>query len=294
VFVKAIEAAAGFTRAIQTISRNYGSNVIQPGTASLFFVNADGWALTCGHVARHVAAAEGLSQKRLAFKAELDAARGQKKAKALVRALEGKYGFSRKTPFEVYNTFVNCVEGQLHVEARVHPQLDVALLRFRNFSRIVCESFASFASDSAGLRPGKFLCRLGFPFPEFTNYAFDRDVDEIRWTQEGRQDTPWFPVEGMVTRHMADDSRSVIGFEMSTPGLRGQSGGLVFDADGVIWGMQASTRHLDLDFDVDQEVLRRGQKTRVNSPTFLHVGQCVHVDILKSFMEQHGVQFQEA
>ena len=52
MFVDAIEKAAAFTRAIHMISRNYGSDGIQPHAATLFFVNAEGWALTCAHVAR--------------------------------------------------------------------------------------------------------------------------------------------------------------------------------------------------------------------------------------------------
>ena len=96
----------------------------------------------------------------------------------------------------------------------------------------------------------------------------------------------------MLTRHLVKDG-NVIGFEMSTPGLRGQSGGPVFDSEGVIWGMQSATNHLDLNFDVDQEVFRNGLKKRVRDSAFLHVGHCVHVDVLKDFMNEHKVQFTE-
>ncbi len=81
---------------------------------------------------------------------------------------------------------------------------------------------------------------------------------------------------------------------MSTPGLRGQSGGPAFDPDTKVWGVQYGTNHLDLDFDVDQEVYRSGIKKKVKDSAFLHVGHCVHVDILKAFMTQHGVKFPEA
>jgi hypothetical protein len=80
---------------------------------------------------------------------------------------------------------------------------------------------------------------------------------------------------------------------MSTPGLRGQSGGPAFDTEGRVWGMQSSTKHLDLDFDVDIEVLRGGRRKRVTNSPFLHVGNCIHVNVLKSFMRSMGVKFQE-
>ena len=106
-------------------------------------------------------------------------------------------------------------------------------------------------------------------------------------------DTPRFPIEGMVTRHVSD-SNNVIGFEMSTPGLRGQSGGPVFDTDGKVWGMQAQTAHLDLDFDINQKVMRSGKEKHVEDFAFFHVGRCIHVDVLKSFMNDNNVNFSEA
>ena len=93
--------------------------------------------------------------------------------------------------------------------------------------------------------------------------------------------------------HVADDAGNVIGFELSTPGLRGQSGGPVFDSEGKVWGTQSQTIHLDLDFDVDQQVMRGGLPRRVQDSAFLHVGHCVHVDVLKSFMRAHNVRFNE-
>jgi hypothetical protein len=97
----------------------------------------------------------------------------------------------------------------------------------------------------------------------------------------------------MVTRHLGDAAGAVVGFELSTPGLRGQSGGPAFDTDGRVWGMQFGTNHLDLNFDVDVDVVRDGNKKHVKDSAFLHVGHCVHVDALKAFMQQHGVGFAE-
>jgi hypothetical protein len=138
------------------------------------------------------------------------------------------------------------------------------------------------------------LCRLGFPFAEFTNFEYNRDLDKISWTQTGKHMTPRFPIEGMVTRRLLDDQGKILGFEMSTPGLRGQSGGPAFDSKGVIWGLQAMTKHLDLDFDIDQEVLRQGQLKRVHDHAFLHVGGCIHIEVIKNFMRENKVTFKES
>ena len=51
MFVSAIDSAARFTRPLHTITRMWGETTVIPRAATLFFVNADGWALTCKHVA---------------------------------------------------------------------------------------------------------------------------------------------------------------------------------------------------------------------------------------------------
>lgn len=293
MFVSGIETAAGYTRPIHTIARVWGNTTVIPGAATLFFVNADGWALTCKHVASQLAATDQLLAKFAAFKTERDQLLSGKKSRHLLKALEHKHGYSNGVPIEMYNVFVNCVEGPLQLEARLHPSVDVALLKFNNFTRLGPDTFAVFAQNGADLKQGKFLCRLGFPFPEFTNFEYDAVADQIRWTTTGRTDSPRFPIEGMVTRHLMGPA-GVIGFELSTPGLKGQSGGPAFDSSGRVWGMQAATSHLDLDFDVDMDVLRNGQKRRVKDSAFLHVGHCIHVDVLKQFMRDNGVAFQEA
>ena len=293
MFVQAIEIAARFTRPIHWISRNYGTTIIQPGAATLFFVNSDGWALTCRHVAKQLVIADQLFVKRQAFLKELDAQRGRKREKQLLRELEREYEYSKDTPFELYHKFINCVDGRLDLDIKLHDDLDIALIHFNNFTRLRCDTFPVFAANGLDLKQGKFLCRLGFPFAEFTNFAYDNAADTIYWTTTGRTDTPRFPIEGMVTRYLADSTSQIIGFEMSTPGLRGQSGGPAFDSKGKIWGMQAETAHLDLNFDVNQEVIRNGSKKQVSDSAFLHVGECIHVNVLKAFMMQHDVKFQE-
>jgi len=293
MFTQAIEIVAKFTRAIHSIGRYYGSTRIHPGTATLFFVNSDGWALTCGHVANQLAAEGVINQNAEAFRNELSARSGSKKGKRLLKELEKKYGYSKKTVFELHNRFVGCVQGKGTVEVIKHKEVDAALIKFHGYSRLRCDTFPVFPSDTSSLQQGKFLCRLGFPFPEFTNFKYDEENDQIVWTDTGRRTTPRFPIEGMLTRRLGK-GRDIIGFEMSTPGLRGQSGGPAFDIDGKVWGMQFQTAHHDLNFDIDQKVMRGHIEKPVTDIPFFHTGLCVHIDVLKSFMKEHDVQFTEA
>ena len=139
-----------------------------------------------------------------------------------------------------------------------------------------------------------FLCRLGFPFPEFSNYRFNPQSDQIEWTQQGQQQSPMFPIEGMITRFLSD-ANGMYGIEMSTPGLRGQSGGPLFDENGVVMGMQYATKHLHLGFDIEnKEISVNGRTKLVNDYSFIHMGHCIHFSVMKTFMREQGVKFLES
>ncbi len=291
MFAQAIKTVAEFTRPIHSLNRNFGSTHIQPGAATLFFVNSDGWALTCSHVAKQISIGNQIGQRKAAFLKELNdnAKFGGKKQK---RKIENKYGLKKGVIYDLRHRFMDCVQGKLDFEIKQHPTLDVALIHFMNYDKLLCNSFPIFHKDASAIEPGNFVCRIGFPFVEFTNYEYDSDSDSVKWTSGGRMDTPRFPIEGMITRIITREKK-VIGFELSRPGLRGQSGGPVFDTDAKIIGMQSATAHLDLNFDVEQDVIRKGKKKKVKDHAFLHVGQCIHVNILKNFMNENEVEFQE-
>jgi hypothetical protein len=293
MFVDAINKVLKFTRPLHSISRNYGSTTIYPGAATLFFVNSVGWALTCKHVTNQIIAAKSIVEKYAAFKKELASLEGTMKRNKMLKQLEKKYDYTEQTTIELRNRFMGCVEGKLELKMNIHKKYDIALIKFENYTRLLCNAFPVFPADTSGLQPGKMLCRLGYPFPEFTNFEYDEISDTLIWNDKGRKSTPRFPIEGMITRRVLDDEGKVFAFEMSTPGLRGQSGGPVFDTEGKVWGIQSQTAHRDLDFDVDQEVIRLGTKKRITDSAFLHVGICLHVDVLKSFMKEYNVSFKE-
>jgi hypothetical protein len=291
MFAQAIERVSQFTRPIHLITRNFGSNTVIPGAATLFFVNKEGWALTCGHVVDLIVSMNQINENYGNYRAELA---GLKNANRDARRhLEKKYNFNSKTTCQVKARFIGCMAGTgaFQLDFRRHPKLDVALVRVSPPAAM--QSYPKFAVKGSQLKQGKYLCRLGFPFPEFSNFAYNSSTDEIDWTTSGQENSPQFPIEGMVTRHMID-AGDIVAFEMSTPGLRGQSGGPAFDVDGLVWGMQSQTRHLDLDFDVDQEVFRQGVPDRRRDSAFLHVGVCAHVEVLKSFMLSSDVSFEAA
>ena len=293
MFVDAIERVDLFTRPLHSIVRLYGHDVVVPGTATLFFVNQEGCAVTCKHVADLIAQADSIFHNYRQFQGARQAVLRDKNAKHLISQLETRHKLSVDTIIRVLNSFVGCVDQfkQLHIDR--HPTQDLALLRFEGYNRILYQSHATFLSDTSRIKPGRSLCRLGYPFPEFTNFRYNPAVDDIEWVSTGRAASPSFPIDGIVTR-LSGDGNTISGIELSTPGLRGQSGGPLFDTNGLIYGMQSATSHLHLGFDIeDHEVLINGRKRRVSNYPFLNVGRCVHVDVIKAFLREKGVTFYE-
>lgn len=294
MFIDAIEEVGKFTRPVHTIVRTYGSKYIIPGSATLFFVNEEGYAITCKHVVEMLAASDHINNAYHNFKEERSRISNDGKFKQGVKGLEMKYKYHPDATIQMKNTFVDCVDSMSGFTWHVHPTLDLAILKFNDFKTLHYGGYATFVKDTSTIKQGKFLCRLGFPFPEFTNFSYNTETDDMEWTSNGVVHSPRFPIEGMITRFLAENE-GLYGIEMSTPGLRGQSGGPLFDAEGKIHGMQFSTKHLHLGFDmIDKEIMLPTGMKKVNDYSFLHLGQCIHADAIKNFLKLHNVKYYEA
>lgn len=294
MFISAIERVANYTRPIHTIMRTYGGKQLIPGAATIFFVNEEGYAVTCKHVVEMMMAANTVNATYNNFKAERQSIAQDGKFKAHLKGLELKYKYNADTTIQIKNNFVDSVDKMDSFTTHVHPTLDLAIIKFNGFNKIHYTDCARFLKDENQIKQGKFLCRLGFPFPEFSNFQFNEISDDIEWTQTGSSVSPRFPIEGMVTRFLADQQLGLFGIEMSTAGLRGQSGGPLFDVNGTVYGMQFSTKHLHLGFDlIDKEIMVNNGIKKISDYSFLHLGQCIHVNAIKAFLNQHQVTYYE-
>ena len=73
--------------------------------------------------------------------------------------------------------------------------------------------------------------------------------------------------------------------ETSSPGLEGQSGGPLFDADGAVWAIQSHTRHLALGF----RPRAPGEPKGPVAHQFLNVGVGVHAEAILALLDEAGV-----
>ncbi len=287
MFVNAIQRVSGFVRAIHSISRNYEQSEITKGSATLFFINDEGYAITCKHVAQWITQA---NQINLKYDDYLRKAVNQ--PDQMRQKIARELGLSSEKVAEMRLTFVDCVDQIKNIKFTLHPQYDLALLKFEGFNKTLYQGRATFLADESDIHPGMMACRLGYPFPEFSNFQLDKNSNHLKWTQHGMKRSPRFPIEGMITRFAGDGSGKIFGIEMSTPGLRGQSGGPLFDTEGRIIGMQSKTKHLHLGFDIeDKAIIAHGKHKKVNDYAFIHLGECIHVSVIKAFLEQQGVSF---
>lgn len=164
---------------------------------------------------------------------------------------------------------------------------DLALCHLEGFDAAGITGYPTFKDPSKAIDAGTSLCRLGFPFlevkPTYTNGQFHL----------GALALTYFPNEGILTRIVEvtnDPQDGFIGYiETSSPGLRGQSGGPIFDAKGAVWGIQSHTGHLPLGFSPPVPGGKSGQVEH----QFLNVGRGAHpatiVGLLTKFNVAHTI-----
>ena len=134
MFEKAIEKALGFTKPLHTISRTYGGLVI-PGTATLFFVNDSGVAVTCKHVISLIPTADNLNTTYSKFKEERNNLVKDNKYKRNLNGLELKYKYNSETTVQLKNMFMNCFDKIEQITFHVHPTLDLAIVEFKGLKK---------------------------------------------------------------------------------------------------------------------------------------------------------------
>ena len=101
-----------------------------------------------------------------------------------------------------------------------------------------------------------------------------------------------FPNEGMHTRTLnlgmtKDGKFERLYVETSTPGLKGQSGGPIFDREGHLYAMQVNTAHLPLGFHPTAQY----DGNAVVENQFLNVGNGVHMKTIRAVLDDRGVRY---
>lgn len=189
-------------------------------------------------------------------------------------------------------------DSQIRME-KLHylGELDLAIVKLINVPQNFVNDFPTFKS-AQNIKQGMSLCRIGFPFHNIRTTFIP---EEHRFNLDGLPADlvqQYFPNDGILTRNIVKRVRNPDGtlkepsfgimpmfIETSTPGLRGQSGGPVFDSTGDIVGLQSETKFMDLGFG----------DTQVNGKympeQFMNVGIAVHSATITKALDTFGVKY---
>lgn len=287
MFVQAIEQVAAFTRPIYTIRRRYPDNFILKDSGTLFFVNDSGAAITSRNIASSFPAADQLDKKHNDFIVERNNLKRDATFQFEEKLLAKRYGFQKDAITQICNSFVNCVQGEKGLSIKIHPKYDLALIQFNEPQKYLYSGHAIFAKEMP--KVGTSVCRMGYPFPEFNNFRYNKQTDRIEFTKEGKTSTPYFPIEGMITRYLSDNER-LFAVETSTAGMLGLSGGPMFTTDGRVCGMQFGIATIRQTLNAPQH--NNAEQTPSPQVFEYRFGNCIHVDVIKDFLQANGVKFE--
>jgi hypothetical protein len=173
---------------------------------------------------------------------------------------------------------------------KVDPKKDLATFRLKKWINPHIKSFPRFYNNYNHMQVGTSLCRLGFAF-NATKVAFVPNKGFLFIENKNVSDS--YPNDGILTRirQIANIPNLVFNanfIETSTPGLKGQSGGAIFDTEGIIYGIQSHTSHLPLDMAVPFP--QNGPVVTLENQV-LNVGLAVHAKEIEYFLESHNIAY---
>ena len=182
------------------------------------------------------------------------------------------------------------MDGITFTNIQVDHAADLALVKLAGpIDKLNTTIFPTFANPATPIRQGTSVCRLGYPFHD-VKALFDANLQAF-----SIPDLPAlvsFPNDGIITRNvMVEDkphNRTIHFLETSSAGLRGQSGGPLFDAKGNVWGLQSRTSHFPLGFT--PKVKHEGKEFIEHQ--FMHVGWAVHVSHIRALLDNFKVPYQ--
>jgi len=247
MFSKAYQKATKYTRPV-IVSRRQADGTVVSGAGTYIIVNADGWIITAAHILDTLTrfqkdAAEIADYEAQKLQIENDPKLNSKQKRKTISRLPKKSDWITNYSYFWSVPGIGVNAGIANVVA------DIAIARLEPFDPNSVQEYPVFRDMSRELLLGTSLCRLGFPFHEI-KATFD-DATKHFTLPNGTLPVPFFPNEGIHTRiamitHSNGQTAKFI--ETSSPGLKGQSGGPIFDTDGVICGIQSRTAHLQLGF----------------------------------------------
>ena len=288
MFRKACEIARRFTWPV-VISRRLVSGKCYAVIGSCVVVNPEGWIVTAGHVlkecddlAKAVLRTRALQAQIAAIEQDTTIDRHELRAR-LASVKPPKSDDTERSSVWFGRDHLRMKEGYVLEGA------DLAIARLEPFDPAWVAQYPMFRGTTHDFEPGTSMCRLGFPFHRLEP-TWDAATNTFRLPPESVP-LPIFPVDGIFTRTAeivvargASEPAMLPPYplrmvETSSPGLPGQSGGPIFDANGLVWGIQVATASYPLELDTTER-------------QYLNVGLGIAPITLFGFFDDRGVKYQ--
>lgn len=285
MFAKACERVYKFTRPLIMSTRTVDGTV-SSSCGTFIIINPEGWILTAGHLFDSFVKYQQ-DMKKIKEVEEINA---RKASMAVPGAMTLPDTIQLDPKWITNHSFWWGGDGLRITSVYVNREIDIALAKLDGFRPDMVQEYPIFR-DPDTMRPGTSICRTGFPFANIAT-DFDEGSKSFR-IRNGVLPLPFFPNDGIHTRNVLKQNKSREGnydmlyVETSTPGLKGQSGGPIFDTNGHIYAMQVQTNHIPLGFHPISEY--DGKSIVENQ--FLNVGIGVHGKLLQQIMRDHHISF---
>lgn len=266
MFAEAIERASQFTFPV-IISNKYQDGSITSSLGSFIIINEEGWFITAAHIV----------QQTFLHQAHVKEYNDYVKGNSMV--INPKWILNHSLWFAADHHRVS--------KFHVFPDNDLAIGQIENFDPAFVKVYPQFVRQE-NIKVGRSVCKLGFPF-----YDIQATFSENTFRYAPNLfPIPRFPYEGMITRIISggkrkSDNKDILWLETSSPGLRGQSGGPIFDNKGTLWAMQSMTRHIPLGFS--PTIQKNGVSIEENQ--FINLGWGVHVNVILDALNQYNVKY---
>ncbi len=280
MFADACQKVMKYTHPVAISTRQY-DGTLRTDVGTMIVVNPDGWVITAGHLFDSFVKFQS-DMKKMEEINKINSGRVQspgspsseiKIDKTMLTNHSFWWGWDN---VRINNVFVN-------------RQVDVAIGKLEPFNKDWVKEYPVFV-DPNHMRIGTSLCRAGYPFidikPEFLEDKKAFRIPKIP------ADKFFYPTEGIYT-HMEnkgpsmDKSCEIRYIETSSVGLKGQSGGPIFDREGRIYGMQIITEHRAMGFHPTAEL--DGQKYIEN--LFMNIGVGIHTSTIIELLNHRNVRY---
>lgn len=287
MFAQACMRASQYTHPV-IIRRRFFDRSLQCSCGAFIVLNEEGWIVTAAHLWNAYFTYQEHAAQILEYRRRVEAIREDPGLN--FEQKHARIGLLKTDPgWLTHVSYWWGRDGGRLTDMKFLPDGDLVIGRLDPFDP-GRQTVYPVIKHPARLDVGTSLCRLGFPFSRI-EATFDEATQTFGFAP-GTAHPVRFPVEGIYTRELSAgpsrDGRYAIKFvETSSPGIVGQSGGPIFDANSSLWGVQSRT---------DVYPLRPAGRTgagdaEAGDGQFYPVGVGAHPELLATFLSDHDVRF---